>query len=104
MQTMAMMVWVYGGLMAVGGVIGYLKVGSKASLISGVGFGLALAASGYGVWRGSRESLIASAVIAALVIVIFAMRVLKTRRFMPAGLLALLSLAALIVFLAALIK
>ena len=63
MQTMAMVIWGYGVMMAVGGVIGYLKVHSKASLISGVGFGLLLLASGYGVWQGSRDSLVASAVI-----------------------------------------
>ena len=98
MQTTAIIVWAYGVLMAVGGVIGYLKVRSKASLISGVGFGLLLLASGYGVWQGSRESLVAATVIAALLVAIFAVRLAKTRRFMPAGVLAVLSLAALIVF------
>jgi len=98
MQTTAVIVWVYGAIMAVGGVIGYVKVRSKASLLSGVGFGLMLLASGYGVWHGSRRSLAASAVIAALLVAIFAVRLVKTRRFMPAGVLAVLSLAALIVF------
>lgn len=98
MQTTAIIVWTYGVLMAVGGVIGYLKVHSKASLLSGVGFGLMLLASGYGVWQGSRDSLMVSAVMAALLVAIFAVRLTKTRRFMPAGVLAVLSLAALIVF------
>ena len=98
MQTTAVIVWAYGVLMAVGGVIGYVKVRSKASLLSGVGFGLMLLASGYEVWRGSRKGLAASAVMAALLMAIFAVRLVKTRRFMPAGVLALLSLAALIVF------
>jgi uncharacterized membrane protein (UPF0136 family) len=99
MQTMAMVIWGYGVMMAVGGVIGYLKVHSKASLISGVGFGLLLLASGYGVWQGSRDSLVASAVIAALLMIIFAIRVIKTRRLMPAGMLAVLSVLALVIFL-----
>lgn len=99
MQTMAMVIWGYGVMMAVGGVIGYLKVHSKASLISGVGFGLLLLASGYGVWQGSRDSLVASAVIAALLVIIFAIRVIKTRRLMPAGMLAVLSVLALVIFL-----
>jgi uncharacterized membrane protein (UPF0136 family) len=68
-------------------------------LISGLGFGLMLLASGYGVWRGSRESLVAFAIIAALVADIFAVRVVKTRRFIPAGVLALLSVVTLVVFL-----
>ncbi|MGD0650772.1 MAG: TMEM14 family protein [Verrucomicrobiia bacterium] len=58
-----------------------------------------LLASGYGVWCGWRESLVASAVIAALLVIIFAVRVLKTRRMIPAGILALLSLATLVIFL-----
>ena len=98
MQSTAIVVWAYGVLMALGGVIGYVKVRSKASLLSGVGFGLMLLASGYGVWQGSRDSLVVSAVIATVLVVIFAVRLTKTRRFMPAGVLAILSLAALIVF------
>jgi uncharacterized membrane protein (UPF0136 family) len=78
--------------------MGYLKVGSKASLLSGVGMGLALLASGYGVWHGNREALIASVVIAALLVALFAIRLVKTKRFMPAGVLAILSLAAIIIF------
>jgi uncharacterized membrane protein (UPF0136 family) len=62
--------------------------------------GLALLASGYGVWEGSRwrDSLIVSVVIAALLVVLFAIRLAKTRRFMPAGVLAILSLAAVVIF------
>ena len=98
MHGTAIIVWVYSALMAVGGVIGYVKVRSKASLLAGLGFGLMLLASGYGVWQGSRQSLMASAVMAALLVAIFAVRLAKTRRFMPAGVLAVLSTAALIVF------
>jgi uncharacterized membrane protein (UPF0136 family) len=98
MHGTAIMVWMYGVLMAVGGVVGYVKVRSKASLLSGVGFGLMLLASGLGVWRGARQSLMAAAVIAALLVAIFAVRLVKTRRFMPAGALAILSVAALVVF------
>jgi uncharacterized membrane protein (UPF0136 family) len=98
MQTTAMEIWVYGVIMMLGGIMGYLKVGSKASLLSGVGMGLGLLASGYGVWQGSRDSLIVAVVIAALLVALFAIRLAKTKRFMPAGVLAILSLAAVIIF------
>jgi uncharacterized membrane protein (UPF0136 family) len=98
MQTTAMEIWAYGVIMILGGIMGYLKVGSKASLLSGVGMGLALLVSGYGVSRGSRDSLIVSVVIAALLVALFAIRLAKTKRFMPAGVLAALSLAAVIIF------
>ncbi len=98
MQTTAMEIWVYGVIMMLGGIMGYVKVGSKASLLSGVGMGLALLASGYGVWQGSRDSLLVALVVAALLVALFAMRLVKTKRFMPAGVLAILSLAAVIIF------
>jgi uncharacterized membrane protein (UPF0136 family) len=60
--------------------------------------GLALLASGFGVWRGSADSLVVALVIAALLLVIFAIRYAKTRRFMPGGMLAVLSLIAVVIF------
>jgi uncharacterized membrane protein (UPF0136 family) len=39
-----------------------------------------------------------SVVIAALLVALFAIRLAKTKRFIPAGVLAILSLAAVIVF------
>jgi uncharacterized membrane protein (UPF0136 family) len=103
-QMTAMEIWVYGVIMILGGIMGYVKVHSKASLLSGVGLGLALLASGYGVWSGSDNSLIVAVVIAALLLVLFAIRYAKTRRFMPAGILAVLSLLAVVIFGAALKK
>ena len=96
-EITAIEIWVYGVLMILGGIMGFMKVHSKASLLSGVGLGLGLLASGYGVWRGSADCLIVAMVIAALLLVLFAFRYVKTRRFMPAGVLAILSLAAVVV-------
>ena len=97
-QFTAIEIWVYGILMILGGIMGFVKVHSKASLLSGVGLGLGLLASGYGVSRGSEDSLIVAVVIASLLLVLFAGRFAKTRRFMPVGMLAILSLAAVVVF------
>ena len=97
-QFTAIEIWVYGALMILGGIIGFVKVHSKASLLSGVGLGLGLLASGYGVSHGSENSLIVAVVIAALLLVLFAVRFAKTRRFMPAGMLAILSLTAVVIF------
>ena len=98
MQNTAMEIWVYGVIMILGGIMGFVKVGSKASLLSGVGMGLGLLASGYGVWRGSSDSLAVAEVIALLLLVLFAVRFAKTRRFMPGGMLAILSLVAVVLF------
>lgn len=102
MHTTAIEIWVYGVLMILGGIIGFVRVHSKASLLSGVGLGLGLLACGYGVWRGATnsagDSLVVAVVIAALLLVLFAIRFAKTRRFMPAGMLAILSLLAVVIF------
>src|SRR5262245_43457533 len=98
MEQTAIEIWVFGIIMVVGGIVGYVKVGSKASLLSGVGMGLALLACGYGVWRHSERCLDVAEVIAALLVVLFAVRYAKTRRFMPAGMLAVLSLLAVVIF------
>ena len=98
MQTTAIEIWVYGVLMILGGIIGFVRVHSRASLLSGGGLGLGLLACGYGVWRGTANSLVVAVVIAALLLVLFAIRYAKTRRFMPAGMLAIMSLAAVVVF------
>jgi len=98
MQETAIEIWLYGVIMILGGVLGYVKVHSKASLLSGVGMGLALLACGFGVWSGSAPSLVAAVVIAALLLVLFAVRLAKTRKLMPAGVLAVLSLVAVVMF------
>jgi uncharacterized membrane protein (UPF0136 family) len=98
MKNTAIEVWVYGVIMILGGIAGFARVGSKASLISGVGFGLVLLVSGFGVWNGSQNSLMAATIIALLLVVLFAIRYAKKRRFMPAGMLAILSLVAVVTF------
>jgi len=102
MENAAIEVWVYGLVMMLGGIAGFVRVGSKASLISGVGFGLVLLVTGFGVWRGSQESLLAAIVVALLLVVLFAIRYVKKRRFMPAGMLAVLSIVAMVMFVRAL--
>ncbi len=98
MENTAIQIWVYGVIMMLGGIAGFVRVGSKASLISGVGFGLLLLVSGFGVWQGSLGCLVAAEVIALLLVVLFAIRYAKKRRFMPAGMLAVLSLVAAVIF------
>lgn len=86
----------YAALMLVGGVIGYRKAGSKASLVAGVGSALVLLVAFFlvpsnpvgGYWLGALTSL--------LLCIVFALRLAKTAKFMPSGVLLLGSLVALI--------
>ncbi|KAK9900632.1 transmembrane protein 14C-like protein [Cystobasidium minutum MCA 4210] len=74
----------YSGLVAVGGVIGWIKAGSAASLVAGLGSGAAMA---YGVQNDKRVALGTSAVL----LVVMTRRFFRTGKFMPAGLVSLFS-------------
>ncbi|MGK7873431.1 MAG: TMEM14 family protein [Xenococcaceae cyanobacterium] len=76
----------YGVLALVGGVMGYAKVKSKASLISGSISGVLLLVAGLMQLQGFSMGLILALVVTAALVVVFAIRLVKTRKFMPAGL------------------
>jgi uncharacterized membrane protein (UPF0136 family) len=83
--------WVYIGLLIIGGLIGYFKAKSRVSLIMSVAFAIALALCAAGVIA---RVAVADALLGALLLV-FIMRLVKTRKFMPAGLMLALTAAAL---------
>jgi len=84
---------VYIALLLAGGLMGYLKAGSKVSLITAAVFAVALAAAGYaGMIYGAQVVL----ALLLVLLVVFALRLLKTRKFMPAGLMVVVTLAALL--------
>jgi uncharacterized membrane protein (UPF0136 family) len=86
-----LVLWIYIVLLVVGGLIGFLKAGSKVSLIMSACFAAALSLCAAGVIF---QPYMADVLLAALLIV-FAMRTAKTRKFMPAGLMLVLTIAAL---------
>jgi uncharacterized membrane protein (UPF0136 family) len=69
-----------------GGIMGYIQVQSKVSLISGIGSGIILLAGGIAQLQGMTWGLPLSVAVTALLIVVFAVRWFKTRKIMPAGL------------------
>ncbi len=83
--------WVYIVLLIGGGLVGYLKAGSRVSLITSLAFGILLTLVNIGVIR----SFYVADVLVALLIAVFIMRYLKTKKFMPSGLMIVLSAAAL---------
>ncbi|WP_242036675.1 TMEM14 family protein [Leptolyngbya sp. FACHB-321] len=101
---MASIIWlilVYALLVAIGGVIGYVKAKSNQSLISGLGSGVALAIAWYISLQNPTVGLALAAVIALALLVVFALRFRATGKFMPAGLLAILSLVMTVLFVTA---
>jgi uncharacterized membrane protein (UPF0136 family) len=88
--------WIYIVLLLVGGLIGFLKAGSKVSLIMSAAFGALLALTAVpGLFQPSAARIVATAVMAAL-LVVFAIRLGKTKKFMPSGLMLAITIAALV--------
>jgi uncharacterized membrane protein (UPF0136 family) len=77
-------------LVAIGGMIGFLKAQSKASLISGVISGGFLATAYSIAGRNAQQGMIFGAVVCAVLCAVFGVRLRKTGKFMPAGMLLIL--------------
>ncbi|MDZ8031452.1 MAG: TMEM14 family protein [Nostoc sp. DedQUE08] len=87
----------YGILAIVGGVIGYIQATSKVSLLSGSISGLLLILAAYFQLQGQTWGAILAVLVTAVLVVFFALRLAKTRKFMPAGLMTILGMLALAV-------
>jgi uncharacterized membrane protein (UPF0136 family) len=87
--------WVYIVLLVVGGLIGFFKAKSKASLISSSIFAALLVLTAVRGLFEPRVALGLSNIIMAVVLVVFAIRLAKTKKFMPAGMLLIVTLVAL---------
>lgn len=91
-ETARLGIAVYGVLVAGGGIGAFLKSGSKPSIVSGVASGVVLAAAYF------KNSVPAALATAAVLSIVFAVRLAKTKKFMPAGFLCILSLLAAVFF------
>jgi uncharacterized membrane protein (UPF0136 family) len=94
MITSNIVLWIYIVLLISGGLIGFLKAGSKASLIASSAFALPLVLAALGVFGGA-SGLIAKITIGVL-LVFFGKKFWIGRKFMPSGLMAILSAVALV--------
>lgn len=83
--------WIYIVLLVAGGMVGYFKAGSKASLIASVSFAAALVLSALGFIFQPHVADI----ILAILLVFFGIRLGKSRKFMPNGMMLVLTLLTL---------
>lgn len=86
----------YGILTSVGGILGYTKVGSQTSLISGLISGGLLIVGGIAHFQNAAWGLVLATIVTIALIIIFSIRLFKTRRFMPAGLMVGVGILALL--------
>ena len=97
MKMAAVVTLVYGLLVFAGGIMGYVQAKSLPSLISGIVFGLVLLVCGWFTWGGSGAAVYVSIAAALILALFFAYRFTSTGRFMPGGLMFLLSFIAVVI-------
>jgi uncharacterized membrane protein (UPF0136 family) len=94
-MTATLVLWIYIVLLVLGGLMGFLKAGSKISLLTAtVAAALLVLTAIPGLFQHGLRQGLADGIMAALLIV-FAVRLTKTRKFMPSGLMLVLTLGAL---------
>ena len=99
MNVVQIAIWyllVYGLVVALGGGIGYLKAKSKISLISGIVSGVLLLVAWYLAGRNPVLGLGLGLALAVVLLVVFAKRLMSTRKLMPAGPMLVLAMGALV--------
>ena len=83
--------WIYIIVLVAGGLMGFLKAKSRVSLIMSAAFAAALSLCAAGIVF---QPYVADILLAAL-LVVFAVRLGKTRKMMPADLMLILTIVAL---------
>ena len=87
--------WIYIVLLLVGGLVGFLKAKSKVSLITSAVFAALLVLTTLrSVFQPAFARDLAN-VVMVILLVVFAIRLAKTKKFMPSGLMLLVTIAAL---------
>ena len=87
--------WVYIVLLLVGGLIGFFKAGSRVSLVlSSVFAAVLVLAVVPGLFQPAFAHGLTNFILAAL-LVVFALRLARTKKFMPSGLMLVLTILTL---------
>jgi|HubBroStandDraft_5_1064220.scaffolds.fasta_scaffold225885_2 uncharacterized membrane protein (UPF0136 family) len=96
MQFENIVFWSYVILLLIGGLIGFFSAGSKVSLMtSAVAAALLILTRLPGVFQPSFGRTLAD-VIMALLLVVFAWRLTKNKKFIPSGLMMILTVVVLV--------
>ncbi len=100
-MTPNIVLWIYIVLLVAGGLMGFLKAKSKMSLIMSLAFGIPLALCALDIISMKALSISSihlglADILILVLLLFFGMRFVKGRKFMPAGLMSIASLLALI--------
>jgi uncharacterized membrane protein (UPF0136 family) len=104
MDATAIYFLVFGALTIIGGVIGYVKAGSVASIIAGAISGILLLIAGWILPNNRTIGLAIAFVVSLLLATQFVPKLIRTGKVMPAGLMSILSVIGIVVAIAAWLK
>jgi len=86
--------WIYIVLLLVGGLIGFFRGKSKISLITSAVFAAVLVLTQTGIFEARVAHNLVN-VLMAVLLAVFAARLAKTKKFMPSGLMLVVTIVAL---------
>jgi len=95
---------VFGALTIIGGIVGYLKAGSVASIIAGSIAGVLLLVAAFLLPEHRMVGLATALIISLLLAAQFVPKFLRTGRVMPAGMMSVLSVIGIIAAIVAWVK
>ena len=95
---------VFGVLTIAGGIVGYVKAGSVASIIAGSITGVLLLVAAFLLPEHRMVGLATALIVSLLLAAQFIPKLLRTARVMPAGIMSLLSVIGIIVVIVAWVK
>jgi uncharacterized membrane protein (UPF0136 family) len=95
---------IFGALTIVGGIMGYAKAGSTASIIAGSISGILLLIGAWLIPSNQVAGLALTLIVSLLLLIYFALKFMRTSAFMPAGLMSILSVVGIIVVIVAWLK
>lgn len=95
-ETTRLFFWIFGALTIIGGVIGYVKAKSKASIIAGSVSGVLLLLAAWLMTGMPTAGMGLGLAISVLLAGRFVPAFLRTRGFMPAGMMSLLSVLGIV--------
>ncbi|WP_068469590.1 TMEM14 family protein [Candidatus Protochlamydia phocaeensis] len=91
MQKKSYVVWIYAMIVLVGGIIGYQTANSLPSLIASTLIAIILAGCGYGIKKGYATAYYASLAVLFFVLAFFGYRFSLAFKFMPAGMMFIIT-------------
>lgn len=97
MTNSALTLAIYGFLVLIGGIIGHMQAKSTISLVMGTIFGVMILGASLALYKKKRASIWISLSLVLLLDAFFSYRFFKTLKFMPSGMMMILSLITLIV-------